>query len=113
MMMSALPCYIKKRKKRRVIKKGGKRKKEYIYKKIELKIDKRLIKKEREKMIYEKRRKRRRERRSRLAPHGHHKTPKCRLTPSRILLFYTFVVYHQGPCSTYTNCVCGLALVLT
>jgi len=62
-------------------------------------------------MINEKREKKREKEQA--SPTWPPQTPKCRQTPSRILLFYTFVVYHQDPCSTHTHCVYGLALVLT
>jgi len=66
-------------------------------------------------MINEKREKKRKKKREKehASPTWPPQTPKCRLTPSRILLFYTFVVYHQDPWSIHTHCVYGLALVLT
>jgi len=44
-------------------------------------------------MIYEKKKKKKK-REEQASPIWPPQTPKCFLTPSRILLFYTFAIYH-------------------
>ena len=95
--VSSTLLYIKKGEKRRAIKreKSGAKKRG------------------RERKIYIKKKEKKKREKEQASPTWPPQTPKCRLTPSRILLFYTFTVYHQGPWSIQMRYVCGLALVLT
>jgi hypothetical protein len=69
-----------------------------------------INKKKEKKMIFEKKEKKKKREKEQASPTWPPQTPKCCLTPSRILLFYIFVVYHKGPWSIHTRYVCGLSL---